>query len=93
MSVCALVARVMPEAIVRLEGLFSELERMIRARVIQSVSSPSMRCPTTSNGLNVSGPRCPERVVSGRLRSNASIVAGVLRSTLIELVEIKCHDC
>ena len=30
--------------------------RIIRTRGIQSVSSPSIRCPTTSNGLNVSGP-------------------------------------
>src|SRR5688572_17708654 len=50
---------------------------MIRARGIQSVSSPSIRCPTTSKGLNVSGPSVPRTHCSERLPRSSFTVAGV----------------
>src|SRR5213594_235645 len=58
--------------------------RMIRARGIQSVSSPSIRCPTTSNGLNVSGPSVPRTHGSPRASSSARSVAGERRSSSID---------
>src|SRR5687767_2359372 len=52
----------------------------MRARAIQSVSSPSIRCPTLSNGLKVSGPSVPR--IQGVLAFNRSArnVAGVRSS-------------
>ena len=43
--------------------------RMMRARGIQSVSSPSIRCPTTSKGLKVSAPSLPRAHGSGIRRA------------------------
>ena len=58
--------------------------RMMRARGIQSVSSPSIRWPTTSKGLNVSGPSVPRAHASSTPRRSASSTAGVRRSTWTE---------
>ena len=62
----------------------SPFARMMRARGIQSVSSPSMRCPTTSKALNVSGPSVPRTHGSARPPRSAFRVPGVRASTSID---------
>src|SRR5688572_4931662 len=52
---------------------------MIRARGIQSFSSPSIKCPMTSYGLNVSGPSFASTQSLGRSLRSAFNVAGVRR--------------
>src|SRR4029077_353819 len=53
---------------------------MIRALGIQSVSSPSIRWPSTSNGLQVSGPSLLRSQASGRSDRRARRTGGVRRS-------------
>src|SRR5690606_28873979 len=58
-------------------GRPSPWSRTIRTRASQSVFSPWMRWPTTSNGLQVSGPSSARTQSSGRPRRSASRTAGV----------------
>ena len=60
-----------------LNGVDSPCSRMIRARSIQSVRSPWIRWPTTSNGLHVWSPSWAAIQASGRSRSMAAMVSGV----------------
>src|SRR5579859_7655258 len=55
---------------------------MILIRGIQSVSSPSIRWPTTSNALNVSGPSFEAVHRVGRPRSSSRMTPGV-RSRIV----------
>ena len=51
--------------------------RMMRTRGIQSVISPSIKWPTTSNGLHVSPPSFPVVHSTGRFDRSASTTPGV----------------
>src|ERR1700704_1004216 len=62
---------------------------MMGARGIQSVFSPSIRCPMLSNGLNVSGPSVPRASSGPRFCNNARSVPGVRSRTSIESRRLK----
>src|SRR5438093_11058198 len=63
--------------------------RIMRARGIQSVSSPSIKWPMLSKGLNVSGPSVPRAHSGPAFCSSARNAAGVRPRTSIALRTLK----